>query len=533
MTEALTHESGRRRAIAALSCGLGVLAIASGLWLAFNASLSLWPLNADNAVPLALWRGVQRHGLGFLADWYHTSDNWLLSLLPIAAVAYSVAGPQLVLLVAFGWAVFASCVILAGLIAGRLFGWRAGLLTSGVLAFANYEALGAAGYLSHPVTHNISMAWGLAALLLAVVALQRRAAWAAGLCAAAVLIDVISDPWAGAAIAAPLVLAAGAVAIWRRNTDAGRAARLVCGLVLAAFVLALTKLLGLFAFLPSGHVTFGGAAGMLASAYWALRSFSQTFAVAPAVWTDGWQINLAALAGLLLASVAVIFREAKRLDPEAALVAMTALLSLSGVTAPFLLGQWNADVSVGRFFPNLYFLGALLVVIAAAVAPRGQVLFRIAVAVYATFFVVNAATSNPQLWGPHRGNITPARAQVMGDFLRSEGLSYGYGPYWGAHTLIMDVATEGAVTIRAVSFMSGQVARRPAQTSSYWYRASDEPKDDGRRFLVVMNDGEECPDVRRCLDMALRQFGPPERTLTFESATILVWPHPIAGRIAQ
>jgi hypothetical protein len=115
--------------------------------------------------------------------------------------------------------------------------------------------------------------------------------------------------------------------------------------------------------------------------------------------------------------------------------------------------------------------------------------------------------------------------------LRANGLSYGYGPFWGTSSLVMDTLTNGQVTIRPVTFMSGRVQRRPWETSSLWFEAEAEPIGDPRRFLVIVNDGEECLVVATCVQTALRQFGPPSERLAFGDGAILVWPRPIAPSI--
>lgn len=208
-------------------------------------------------------------------------------------------------------------------------------------------------------------------------------------------------------------------------------------------------------------------------------------------------------------------------DPRIAVIA--------GMAGIYLIGKWDWVPAVGRFFPNLYFLGGLL--IACAVADRwaswgaGR---KGAVAVYATLFAFAGLTSAPWLW--LNGPAPPVRGGGFANFLQAKGLDYGYGVFWGTRALGMHARTDGRVTIRPVTLQQGRVWRRPAQNSSYWYTAADEPTA-ARRFLALCNDGEECVPIQACIDTAARQFGTPSEAYAYKDFVILVWPRSIAAEI--
>jgi len=73
----------RRRTLA--EAGVWAALVAAGLWVSLHQALAAWRADPDIYVPVALWRGVREHGLGFLATWGHTDDNWVFSLLPLAS----------------------------------------------------------------------------------------------------------------------------------------------------------------------------------------------------------------------------------------------------------------------------------------------------------------------------------------------------------------------------------------------------------------------------------------------------------------
>jgi hypothetical protein len=240
-------------------------------------------------------------------------------------------------------------------------------------------------------------------------------------------------------------------------------------------------------------------------------------------------LNLAALALVLGTAVALNLRGFRQASPGRQLIVAVALLSVCATAGLYLVGQWHGTGS-GRFLPNLFFLGALLIAVTAAERwPAWPLALKALVAAYAGLFMLAGLASAPELW---TRPAVAARDDGPGltTFLQDHGLRYGYGVFWGTQALVAETATQGRVIIRPVSFRDEHIRRRPAQTSSLWYLPGDEPAD-GRRFLVIRNDGEECPSVQACADKARRQFGAPSETLAYDDALILIWPRSIAAQI--
>jgi hypothetical protein len=505
--------------------------IAAGLWVSLHYSLAAWKADPDIYVPVALWRGVREHGLGFIATWGHTEDNWLLSLLPLASGAYEAfgAGPRVAVLI--GWAVFLASVGVAAAIAHRLAGPRAAAALAATLLFANYYAVGPMGFLAYPVSHDVSMAWGLLVLLLAVRGLERGAlgpAIAAGVLAFA---DAASDPWATAAISGPLIATSGLLAVRHRRTPAGRAAlALFASCALGAFV-AYKHPFGLLRFLPRGHFHLGGLEALKANLGYGYRALAVMFEIVPGGSLESpaaLAASFAALVLLVAAAAVLALLAVRRASPARQLVTGVAVLSLGAVTLLYLLGPPNQGLYVGRFFANLYFLGPMLAVLAAAAFPWT----RWPIAAYAVLFAVSGLAMTPRLWmSPLAPSVAP-EAERLGAFLEAHGLTYGYGPYWGARALAMQDLTGGAVTIRPVTFQNGRVERRPAETSRLWYAPGAEPPET-RPFLVIEPGPEACAAEEACEAMARRQFGEPAERLAYGGAMILVWERPIAPLIAS
>lgn len=533
LTGAWSVSSWRKRAPALLIA----VALSFGLFVSFRYSLGLWRADPDVSVPYVLWHGVQRHGPGFLATWTYSPDNWLLTLAPMTWVAFALAGTAPRLIIVIGWLIFVASVALTAQLTRRIAGTWAAALLACTLIFASFQALGAAGFLSYPVTHNSSMLWALAALLLAHHALDRASLLAAVLASICVLLDALSDPWSAAAIALPLMLASAGVAVFNRRSAQGRLSAILCALSVLAFWAARARLFGVLGFLPESPFVPTNVDGVTANTGWAFRALATMANIVPRGNPDSGLV--VAFDGVVLAvllSVAMVLTglSLPKRTPAQQLVLAVSIVSIGGVLSAFLIGRWPPGLFIGRFFPNVFFLGGLLVAVAAADGwkrwPRAA---KAAVLGYAALFALAGLASYPRLWTLQVPGRDEADIRAMGDFLAGNGLTYGYGPYWGSNALAMDWVTAGRVVIRPVGFGGGQVARRPFETSSLWYRAEDEPKTSQERFLVIVNDGEECPSVPACVAMATRQFGPPSRQLPYGQAVILVWPHSLADKVGK
>jgi hypothetical protein len=521
----------RVRAPAAALLVAAALALGLGGWVSLNYVFGAWRPDPDIYVTVELWRGVRQHGLGFLSTWSYTQDNWLLSLIPFSSLAFEVLGARPWVAVGLGWFVFVLSAALTGWLAARLAGWRAGVILAGVLMFASWSAIGPAAYLGYPISHNVSMAWMLLTLILAHSAIDRGSYLAAAAAGLAVLINGVSDPWATVAVAAPLITVAAALAAAHRGSRLGRSALVLALASALALLGARTQLFGLLDFLPESRFELADWRQMLVNLYLAAKALAAMFDILPGGMGAGTAglLNLAALALMLGTAVALNLRGFRQASPGRQLIVAAAVLSVSATAGLYLAGQWHGTGS-GRFLPNLFLLGALLIAVTAADRwSEWRPALKGIVVVYAGLFVLAGLTSAPELW-TRPAVTTRDDGPGLTAFLQARGLRYGYGVFWGTQALVAETATKGQVVIRPVSFRDAHIRRRPAQTSSLWYLPSDEPAA-GRRFLVIRNDGEECPSVQACAEKARRQFGAPSETLAYGDALILIWPRSIAARI--
>ena len=511
-----------------------------GAWTSLRYTFGAWAPDADVAAQVVLWDSLLHQGFGFLDTWRFTQDNWLFSLTSINFLIYSLFGTNPLIVVGVGWLIFVASVGMTSLLAYRVAGWRAAIPIMVVLIFANSLAIGPAGFLAHPVSHNVSAAWAVLALLLAHRAIARESVFFSVLVGLCILVDVLSDPWSGAAIALPLIIVSLAVAVlhWRRR--AGWFAAILFVVAAISFWAARTRVFGLLEFMPQSGFDMTDPGGLVKNVGWMFRSLAIIFNIVPFADVDNVPANVigfAALAAILISAVALTVKRLPETAPAEQLVSGVAIVSICGIAAAFMLFSWGEPTMiVGRFFPNVYYFGTLLVGIAAARNwDRLRWSVKLVFPAYGVLLIASGLASAPGLWTGR----TPLRRDDyitgLATLLEQNNLSYGYGPYWGAQALAMKWMSDGRVTIRPVAFDKDAdvVNGLHAQDSTIWYGPGTEPAGTRDTFLVVKNDGENCPNVDACVATAIRQFGEPSRRLEFEEAVILVWPYPIGAKIAD
>ena len=534
---------------------LGLIAAAAilifGAWVSLRYTFGAFAPDADIAVPVVLWDGVRHYGLGFLKTWSYTQDNWLLSLIPLTSLIFTLFGTNPKLVVAIGWLFFLACVGMTSFLVYRIAGRRAAFPVAAVLLFPNNWAIGSVGFLSYPISHDVSMAWALLALMLALRAIERASLLsvaAAGLC---VFVDAMSDPWAGAAIALPLILASAVLAGLNWRVRQGWYAGALCAAAAIAFLAARTRLFGALDFLPPSHFTITNASGLVNNIGWMFRATAIMFNIVPHTSVGSplsiplCVFDFLALAAVLIGAAVLAVMGLRRSPIAEQLVCLVAILSLAGVVVAFLLNEWGGEgwgTYMGRYFPNLYFFGALLAGTAAVRNwERLHFAVRAALVTYGLLFIASGLVSYPRQWAMWTGQApfpTSSYITDLGAFLVQNGLTYGYGPYWGSDALAMNWLTGGRVTIRPVAFLDkpDRVGIR-GKSSILWYAPGDEPAGTPETFLVINDDGENCPSVESCVATASRQFGAPSRRLAYANSVmgnfaVLVWSHPIVSQIA-
>ena len=498
-----------------------------GLYTSYCYHFTEWGLDPDSLQVGYIWQGFHTYGLAFLKTHGYSPDNWLFSLIVPTIPIWNVIGPVPSVIIGIGWIAFLAIAVMAGLLTLALADRVTALAVTAFVLLGGPETLGSVGFMSHPASHDISLAWGLLAILLLYRWMLRGDAGSLTLGCVVLAADCVSDPWALVAIAAP-TFCAGLLGLSDRR-DRARSIACVAG-TLAAVAIARTKAFGLLYFLQTQPLVFANWATMKSNAWWLARSVAILFNPFPSLQhATTATVGIACLAILLatIAGAVILVRRFARDTPRVWLVT-TLVLSATLPLAAFILTILPLSIKVGRFAASLTVLAPVLSLGAFAPTLRrspGIAQWPIAV-VFSLAALSNILAGAPRWLSPPSGLHTDGVPSEIG-FLRDHDLTYGYGEYWGALANSVTLVSEGTVTMRPVGFdaVTGHIS--PRGGSPFWYRASDGARNKGHFFVAFTDDGENCAVMAVCERGVQQQFGPADARYTFGPLVVLAWNKPI------
>jgi hypothetical protein len=229
-----------------------------------------------------------------------------------------------------------------------------------------------------------------------------------------------------------------------------------------------------------------------------------------------WGLPLLHLCGLLLVVTAVGFLLRPRRWLQLDLVSRILALGMLVDAAAYLVGQQATDLTSSRYL--LPFLGCGAVLAGREAVPRlmGRwprlwVGLTALGAAYAAVFAAGAITAQP----------APAPLASVTSWLSEHGATGGLGTYWDAS--VVTVSTRGAITVRAITTLSGSLTPFLWHTTVAWY----DPEHDRATFVLL--DGGDTADQAA----AERSLGPPSQMTTVAGTTIMVWPGNVLGDLSQ
>ena len=246
-------------------------------------------------------------------------------------------------------------------------------------------------------------------------------------------------------------------------------------------------------------------------------------------------VSLLVFTGLTVAAARLSALRNWRNDPKLAAFCGTIALSVTGTACAVTLSNVPAQDNVARFLINALYLGvagtaALLDLRWTKASPA----LRIGAAATAVMFAASGIVSSFPAWRSPSFAISDNGTRELLQFLAENKLTYGYGPYWGSKANAATWLSGFRIRIRPVVFdaRTGMISRiTRAQSSRRWLELGDAPADQKDFFVLIKNDGEECPDPTVCVNGVITQFGPPERSLRYGDAVILrVASPPVAVR---
>ena len=203
-----------------LALVLLALGTALGLWTSLHGTFASWPVDSDLADTVMLGTACARTGSASCAAGCGRRTTRCFLSFPGVVRCTRSPGRVRRWWWGTGWAVFVACASLAAWLGWRLARRPAIWALLPVLLLASRPGLGRIGWLAHPVTHTVTLLWGLLALHAAVSWMTARRPWALAAVGAALLIATLSDPWAWPALVLP--------AVWRRLCCANGGLRSRC-----------------------------------------------------------------------------------------------------------------------------------------------------------------------------------------------------------------------------------------------------------------------------------------------------------------
>jgi hypothetical protein len=513
---------------------LALLAVAIfGAYTSFRYHFAVWGLDPDSTQVGTIWTGIRDNGYPFLKTYSFGPDNWLLSLILPLVPLLDLIGPRAMAIVGVGWIAFVGIAVMVGLISWVFAGPVIALAVSALILLSNAKTIGTYGFLSHPASHDITLAWGLTVFLLFYLWHLRGNRTAFALACAVLAMDCISDPWGIVGIATPCF--GGALVCLISPIGRRRSAACVLG-VIAALIVTQTKAFGILSFLISFPFAFGNWASINANFLRLTTSVGVIFNPIPGL-QQPFPITVAFSCLCVLVSAIWGSYTLLRASMENAArlwLAVTITLSAALPCAAFVLTVLPAGSEAGRFADSLIVFVPAITLSALGIAiGRASPIVRFGIPVFFSLMVLASVYGGAPFWlSPWRGMATDPLVDSVGlaRFLQQHELTYGYGEYWGASANCVTLIGAGKVTMRPVTFnpQTGFISRRG--DSSLWYGPKSIPRNATRFFVAFMDDGENCRSMSICRNGVQQQFGPANETYTFGALTILAWNKPIIAQ---
>ncbi len=514
-------------------------AILIGLYGSLKVVVSLSRIDPDTCHSLMLWEGISSHGLSWVKGWIFTQDNWLFSLSPFHFVGFLVFGAKPEVAVFGGWVIFVLSALTSGAIAWQLNANRAALLIPLLLLLAGHF-VHLEGFASYSTSHNITNLFGLVCLLVIIRWLRTRKSINLLLIFLLLAAGAVSDPWMIAAYNLPILLVSVAMCF----IPALSIRRIECVklfLVALLSILAVkTKLFGALSFLPSVDFHLGSWAIIKNNGLFLMKNMGGMLDIFPLHNADDLfyaAMSILAVVTLLLFNIVKASRSKLAANTPIIVITLCSAFSIGGIALAYVIGGIEATGITARFLLNCFYLISIgLVVLIDRNWQRSSSPGRIVSVSVMLLFLAAGISSNWQAWQIAGFAIKDGGTNAIVDFLRKEKLSYGYGPYWGAHANAVTAASGFTIRIRPVVFdktNGSMLAGIRPESSKHWYSTNDAPIGQKEYFVFVRSDGEECADMNICIEGLNHQFGNPVRQLKYQDATILIWDHPLIGPAAM
>lgn len=502
-------------------------------------------LDPDMFHAALVWRGVEQYGWQWINEWRFTQDNWIFSLVPFQVLLIKLSGLPVEATIFSGWLIFFLAAGISAMIARQLGGRLAPWVVLILLLWGNvYSHL--EGFVSYPVSHNITNLYGLITVWLALSWINHPRNWLVGLIVLLQLMAGFSDPWLLPTFTLPLMLAGLVLAVaYKKQTGiSAKQWSLLIGALILVFVLVKTRCFGSMTFMPVMHFALGNWETVTNNLYYVIRNIGGLYAFIYPVWSgEHWPETLlqySAVSALIVVcafSVGVLKVFLRDRSKKDLFFYGIAAFSVGGICAAYVISSVEGTLMSSRFVVNSYYLMLIGIVVWleknwATTRP----LIKYSLVIVGVLYLASTAVSFVRYSTSNWYLSSQSESQKLIQFLDAHQLDYGYGPYHGARTGVVSVLTDERIKIRPVSFdlTTGQMAFIHPQTSPRWYLPEDAPVGQQRFFVYLPKQSFECPDYNQCYRSLVHDFGPPIEEISFnsgawEEGTVLVWDHTLVN----
>ncbi|MBV9575235.1 MAG: hypothetical protein JO149_01285, partial [Gammaproteobacteria bacterium] len=489
-----------------------------GLYTSLLVVFHTFPVEADFSDTAMLWFGFHQYGWKFFSSWLYTYDNWLLSLTPLHFLFFWLLGPQPIIVLMTGWAIFIASLLVIGLIAKTQGATKTAIFLPLTLLFAGQFAH-AIGYLTYSISHNVTNLYGLICLFLTLCWL-RYPHWLIllGIFITG-LVSGVSDPWMLGAYLFPMLLASFLFFILYRHSPTKYHFLSLFFVLLLVIAGSKSRCFELLHFLPIYHYQ-SETPQLLQNFIGFISNTGQLMNIVPVPYYSLFLspfISAFIFIALFIYSVFSAYQFVS-LKNQFALqyFFMVALFSMTAISVALLLNH-SITAKDSRFMLNIFYLGPLMISMVFEKSNKGLIssIMKTLLPVIAFLFIFSGIVSNVNAWKENKFILQDKNILELISFLHQHQLYYGYGPYWGSNANAVTWLSDQKIQMIPVRFsmQTGKMLTGARyQTSLYWQL----PKTKQAFFVFLKKDHEECLNFKLCIQGVEQQFGLPSKVLSYQ-----------------
>ena len=210
-------------------------------------------------------------------------------------------------------------------------------------------------------------------------------------------------------------------------------------------------------------------------------------------------------------------------NKETKILLVFSVLSSIVIASAFIFTAYADGIGSSRFIVNIFYIGILWVMIAAATLWNSQkAIARIFVAMaIGGYFLLGVASIAETDW---RYSANWGNTRTLAAFLADHHLHNGYTEYWNTENAwSLDIFTRNTIVLHALSPNMGVLWPRAAAQSNLW----NKPAHDFQPTFFIFDTSEA-----GYKEDTVKTFGQPKQVLHFGSDSIYLYNHDLSPQLA-